>query len=380
MSNSSNYIIAYDCGYFLGDRPCKWHKESGVHCICVHYKPKTEIILLIKLDAMGDVLRTTCLLPAMAEAWPGSSMIWVTRFESVPLLQNNPYLTEVVTYGPDALVHLLARRYDRVVNLDAGKVSSGLAAIVKGEEKIGFLLNEKGYVTATNPEAENWLKMGIFDDLKQANRRTYQQIMCDIVQLPSEKIAYVLELDTEEIESGLEHMNRIGVDPGRKILGIHTGGGGRWTLKQWREDGFVELIQSLTEIYGKSLQFLLFGGPMERDLNRRIVSRFEDRPVYDTGWDNDVRHFAALIRHCDVVLSADSLAMHVALATGRRTVILFGPTSHAEIDIFGLGERIYPDLDCLVCYRTSCVVKPNCMDLITVEVVRQAVQRQLDLS
>jgi heptosyltransferase-2 len=93
-----------------------------------------------------------------------------------------------------------------------------------------------------------------------------------------------------------------------------------------------------------------------------------------------VRHFAAIVSHCDVVVSGDTLAMHIALALGRRSVVLFGPTSVAEIEMYELGEKVAPAMTCLGCYKTACDFVPNCMDLITVEMVEQAVARQLELS
>ena len=77
-------------------------------------------------------------------------------------------------------------------------------------------------------------------------------------------------------------------------------------------------------------------------------------------------------------VSADTLAMHIALALGRRTVILFGPTSAPEIELFGLGKKIFPDMDCLACYKTTCDFVPNCMQLITADMVKDAVIGELE--
>ncbi len=71
--------------------------------------------------------------------------------------------------------------------------------------------------------------------------------------------------------------------------------------------------------------------------------------------------------------------MHVGLARSVRVVVLFGPTSHHEIELFGQGEKVIPELSCLVCYKTECDFKPNCMDSISVEQVLGAVSRQLSL-
>jgi heptosyltransferase-2 len=366
--------IAFDCRYFLGDRPCSWHKQEQVHCTCDRYDPIREQILIIKLDAMGDVLRTTAILPALAEAHPGGAITWVTRPESIALLAKNPYLAEVVPYGADTLVHLFNRTFDRVINLDAGKISAGLAALARSPRKDGFLLTETGQVTPTNEAARAWLEMGLFDDLKRRNTRTYQSIMAEILGLPLAKCRYVLQLSDEEQARARSHLERLGVDLDAPIVGLNTGAGGRWQLKQWRLDGFLELCTQLRLDLGA--QILLLGGKAERDRHERLAAD-SLVPVFDAGNDNDLRHFAALVAQCNVVVSGDTLAMHIALATERRVVVLFGPTSAAEIELYGLGDKLYPDMNCLGCYKETCDLVPNCMDLIGVDLVAKAVKRQL---
>ena len=58
-------------------------------------------------------------------------------------------------------------------------------------------------------------------------------------------------------------------------------------------------------------------------------------------------------------------------------MVLFGPTSSAEIEMYGLGEKILPHMDCLCCYKPAFNFVPNCMDLITTDAVLAAVERQL---
>jgi ADP-heptose:LPS heptosyltransferase len=366
--------IAFDCKYFRGDRPCVFHKQTGVLCTCEKYDKVDEHVLIIKLDAMGDVLRSTALLPPLAEVHPHAAITWLTRPESVPLLQRNPYVAEVLPLGAEATVHLQARRFDRVINLDASKISAALASAARSTRKDGFVLDERGWVQPTNDAARGWLEAGVFDDIKRAGTRTYQARMAEILDLGGRDHRYVFELGAEEIEAGNAHLRGIGIDPGRPVIGLNTGAGGRWPLKQWREDGYVDFITRLGR--DRDLQFLLLGGPSERDRNERLKAA---SPVhlFDSGTDNAVRHFAAIVRHCDVVVTGDTLAMHLALALGRRTVVLFGPTSAPEIELYGLGEKVVPDMTCLSCYKTSCDFVPNCMDLISTDMVEAAVARQL---
>jgi heptosyltransferase-2 len=368
--------VAFDCREFLGDRPCVWHKQTGVLCTCEHYRRVDERVLIIKLDAMGDVLRTTALLPALADVHPAAAITWLTRPESRPLLQRNPLVHEILEYGTDALVALQSRRYDRVINLDAGKISAGLAALARSPRKDGYVLAESGYVQPTNDAARRWLEMGVFDDLKRAGTRTYQDVMAEILNLSGRPHRYGLHLSDEERRAAQTHADRLGIDSGRPLVGLNTGAGGRWELKQWREDGYVDLIARLAPA---NVQFILLGGPSEEPRNERLKARAPVQ-LFDPGCRNPVRHFAGLVGLCDVVVTGDTLAMHIALALGRRTVVLFGPTSAAEIELYGLGEKIVPDMPCLSCYKTRCDFVPNCMDLISVETVVAAVERQLQMS
>lgn len=365
--------VAFDCRFFVGDRPCSYHKTSGVLCPCDHYQRVEERLLIIKLDAMGDVLRTTALLPALAEAHPRAAITWITRREARPLLERNPYITEILEYGEDALLQLRVRAFERVINLDAGKVSAALASAANGIKKDGFVLDPRGWVQPTNAAARTWLEMGVFDDFKRQGTRTYQDMMADIIGLSGRPHRYVLQLTDEERERGTTHLRKLGIDFRRPVVGLNTGAGRRWELKQWREDGYIELIERVANKH--SAQFVLLGGPEERERHKRLSSRSRV-PLIDAGCDNAVRHFASLVGACDLVITGDTLAMHMSLALNRRTIVLFGPTSAAEIELYGLGEKVVPKMECLSCYKPKCDFVPNCMDLITTDMMEAAVERQ----
>jgi ADP-heptose:LPS heptosyltransferase len=376
MSTVGPREIAWDCRFFLGDRPCIWHKQTGVLCTCDHYERVEERLVIVKLDAMGDVLRSTALLPALAEAHPRAAITWITRRESVPLLQHNPYIAEVLEFGPEAMIHLQTRTFDRVINLDASKTSAALASAARSDRKDGYVLDGRGVVQPTNDAARRWLEAGVFDDIKRQGTSTYQDRMADILDLAGRPHRYVFELGIDEVARAKEYLTWLGLDLERPIIGLNTGAGGRWPLKQWREEGYVELVTRLGA--HDAVQFLLLGGPAERERHERL-KRASPVRLWDPGCDNGVRHFAAMLGHCQVVVTGDTLAMHLSLALGRRTVVLFGPTSAAEIELYGFGEKIVPNMTCLSCYKTSCDFVPNCMDLISTDMVAQAVVRQLEI-
>jgi heptosyltransferase-2 len=108
------------------------------------------------------------------------------------------------------------------------------------------------------------------------------------------------------------------------------------------------------------------------------MATFAGLPVFDAGTDNTYGAFAARLQLCDVVVTSDSLAVHVAAARKTKAVVLFGPTSAAEIELYGRGEKVVPPgMDCLCCYLPSCDVKPHCQARIEPAAVFAAVHRQL---
>ena len=103
--------------------------------------------------------------------------------------------------------------------------------------------------------------------------------------------------------------------------------------------------------------------------------RGKHRPTFQPSMSNG--DHVIVVNAAKVVVTGDTLAMHIALALRRRTVVLFGPTSAPEIELYDLGEKVIPEMSCLGCYKTSCDFSPNCMDLISVDMVATAVVRQL---
>ncbi len=279
MTEPRHREIAFDCRYFLGDRPCIWHKQSGVVCVCDHYQKIEERLLIVKLDAIGDVLRTTALLPALHEAHSAASITWLTRRDSVPLLRGNPYITEILELDPETCAHLLARTFDRVINLDASKVSASLAAVARSPRKDGYVLNAMGYVEATNGAARQWLEAGVFDDVKRQGTATYQDRMAAILGLGGRPHRYVLQLQPDEIGEARAQLLALGFDAGRPAIGLNTGAGGRWPLKQWREDGYVELSAGCTGAPTSSS--CCSAAPSEVERNERLkrgIRRSAHRP------------------------------------------------------------------------------------------------------
>ena len=69
-------MINFSCRYYRAAKPCIFNKQDGSECpTCTHASGFAERILFVKLDAIGDVLRSASLLsdPVLAGIVPRTS-------------------------------------------------------------------------------------------------------------------------------------------------------------------------------------------------------------------------------------------------------------------------------------------------------------------
>ena len=357
--------LKLDCKHFPGDRPCIFNKKEGVTCPdCTHYAVAGFRIIIVKLDAVGDVLRTTAILQSLKERYPDSVITWVTRTEAIPLLENSPFVSRALSYDtPQTGYYLAVEEFDLLLNMDAASDSAALASHIRAKEKRGYGINARGQVFPFNPEAEHWLEMGAFDFLKKMNVRSYQDLMLELCCLPAHPKDIILQLSKKEDEAAADFARVHGLVKKDVVIGLNTGASGRWQLKQWTLEGFEKLIVLLLQKTNATI--FLYGGWLERERNEYLAQMHPQR-VVNTGSDNSLRQFFGLVSLCDIFVTGDTLALHAATALKKKVIALFGPTSSAEIDSYdGQITKITAPLDCLVCYKQRCDFEPNCMNSIT---------------
>jgi heptosyltransferase-2 len=326
---------------------------------------------------MGDVLRTTCIIDPILREWPGARITWITETASIPLLESLPSVAEVVPADYRAVALLASQSFDAVFGLDTGAHSARLTALARAPLKKGFGIGENGVVRPLNQEAEEWYQMGLFDHLKQSNLRTYQDLIQQACSLNS-AMGRILYRTTEEERVRAQH-RVVGwkVNGRSPVIGLNIGSGGRWVTKRWPLGNWEILVSELRAKWPYAVVFLL-GGSEEREDLERLSQTFACDSVVNTGCDNSVRDFAALVDLCDVVVTGDTLALHLALALSRRVVAFFGPTSAVEVELYGLGEKLLSPEGCDCFYRHRCRHDIPCLAKLEPSSVLAAVERQVN--
>jgi ADP-heptose:LPS heptosyltransferase len=366
-------IVHHDCRYFLGHKPCKFKRPCDG---CTEYSPFGTRILIIKLAAMGDVLRTTPLLRGLKRAHPESHITWLTEPKVVPMLKGISEIDRLLAYDAETVLQLEGESFDQLYCFDKEPKASALAMKIRAGWKTGFGMTEYGSVMPLSRESEYTFELGINDELKfRQNRKTYPELIfeCAGLDYPAPQ-EYVFPNLSAEIEAGCQLLAERGVSNADVKVGLNTGAGDIFATKKWTEHGYVELANRLVEKCGAKV--ILLGGPAEAERNARIAAAAR-HPLIDAGTANPVRAFAGIVANCDLMVTGDTLAMHIAIGMKVPVLVILGSTCEQEIELYGRGAKIVSDFECSPCYLSVCPKPVTCMDATPVEVVFEKARRLL---
>ncbi len=331
-------------------------------------------ILIIKLAAIGDVLRTTPILPVLKKKYPQSHITWITDKSSSQVLEENPYIDCLLIANYENTLRLQVEKFDILICLDKDTLASSLASLVKADQKLGFALSEKGLLYPLNREADYLFRLGVSDELKfRQNKKTYQQLIFETLKLEEGYGEYVINLSEKYVLYGRQLAKQWGIHNGRPVIGLNTGSGKRFATKRWDVGSFIELADKLSK--DLNVHVVLLGGPEETERNKEITTKTASH-VIDTGCHHSLKEFMGLINQCHLIVTGDTLALHLAIALKKLVVTFFGSTCHQEIDLYGRGRKLVTNMDCAPCYRGNCDTMA-CMKSISVTDVFHACKETL---
>ena len=329
-------------------------------------------ILILKHAALGDVMRTTPILHGLKRKYPHSHITWVTDPSATDLLRYNPFVNTLLVYDASTLARLAVEEFDVIISLDKEPRVAALAMTTTAHEKLGMGLSPFGTVYPLNPEAE-YFSLGLSDEIKFfQNRKAYQELVFEALKLDYHKDDYILEIPERYLESGRKKLEALGVSKRDLVVGLNTGAGGVFANKDWTTEGYVALIEKLS--HEKHVKIALLGGKAEKEKNQDILSRSKGKAI-DTGSENSLLEFCGIINGCDVIVTGDTLGMHIGIALKKQVLVIFGSTCSQEIELYGRGEKITPKVDCAPCYKKHCDKEVNCMNTVTVDEVYDSVKR-----
>ncbi|MCD4690554.1 glycosyltransferase family 9 protein, partial [bacterium] len=231
--------VRYDCRHFLGDRPCEW---GGLCEGCSHYSPMGTRILIVKLAAAGDVLRTTAILPPLKRKYPESHITWVTDEAALLFLRSNPFIDRAMPFGFASFVELSRQSFDEVICLDKEPRAAAFAGAMRAGRTLGYGLTASGTVEPVSSGARYDFELGLSNERKfRENRRTAADISCEVAELAYEHEPHMLVLPDEAIEYARHIL--AGLDIREPLVGMNVGAGGVFANKAWIPEGYAALAR-----------------------------------------------------------------------------------------------------------------------------------------
>ncbi len=366
------------CRYFSGYKPC------GRNETCDSFCPSRDIpknrILVVHLEALGAVLRGTSLLPAIKRKFPSSHITWVTQKPAHDLLKNNSLIDRLLTTERDDLLTLSALEFDFGFVVDKSLKAMGVLSQTQCDMIYGFIHNsQSGAILPATAAAQELWEIGLNDNKKFfENKKTETQLLAESLELQYQRDNYILNLTQDEQERALERRNIWSSSREHKaplIIGMNTGCSPTIVAKKLTVKMHQKIITRLMSEFGSQISIVLLGGREDTQRNQEIAA---DLSIHESPTELGLRDGIVSVAACDMIITGDSLGMHIGIALEKYVAAWFGPTCAHEIDLYDRGTTIYTQADCSPCWKRTCQKTTMCYDLVRVEDFVAAVLKGLD--
>ncbi len=288
-----------------------------------------------QIVSLGDVFRTTVIL----HLYKNDDVTWVTAPEAISLIKGIKYIKRIMPFNLLSVLQLQAEYFDVIINLEKVPGICALVDNMKAGKKYGFRLNPVTGKIEAYHGAEKVLKISQNNELKKKlNTKTYQEFLYELVGAKWNKEEYIL-----------------GYKPKSKVIydvGLNHHIGAKWPTKHWGTENWDKLEEILIKK----------GYKVSRQRGLSNIEEYID-------WLNS----------CRLIITHDSLGLHLALALKKKVIALYGPTYSNEVYMYGRGVKLLPPLKrkCIPCMKPVCKYKKPCIKYIDIQTVLSYVERYL---
>ena len=337
--------------------------------------PLTEVarLLIVKTSSIGDVIHALPVVQAIKEAAPHLTLGWVVRRRCADVLRGSPFI-DALHVMPDkptlgelrALqAKLKAGHYDVALDMQ-GLFLSGLVTRLSGAPvRAGWDRNrEANALFLTHPvipgKAQGRHEIDLLYGFAEALG----------VLAPHPEFTPQPFLAAEGVGRAQEWLS--GLPRPRVALNV----GASRAYKRWPADNWASVARALTAAgWG-----VVFVGDKNDAQTVALVTPSLTGGFRDLASRTTLRELASVLAACDLLVTADTGPMHIAVAVGTPVVALFGATDPARHGPYGARNVVLRDPApgaVVVGKRPTDEVGAACMARITPDDVLAAVAEKL---
>lgn len=287
--------------------------------------------LLSLTTSLGDVLRTTVIL----HFFKRDCVSWLVDKKALPLLKDNRYINRILVYNSKTISQLKKERFDVVINLEKLPEVCALSDSLATTRQFGFSLDViNGDTQSRSQNTKKLIELTQDLNKKRKNTECWQKILANVLGKEWKGEEYIL---------GYKPNSMVKYD-----IGFNWTTGNKWTNKAWPRN------------YWEKLECLV-------------------KDKYSISWQeglNSIYEYFDWINSCRLIITADTLGLHLALALKKRAIALFGPTSHRDIYFYNRGSFLLPEApyECIPCFKPHCYKERQCMEYIAPEKVKERIE------
>jgi heptosyltransferase-1 len=313
-------------------------------------------IAVIRLTALGDIVHAIPAVHLLKRVFPNSKICWFAEPAGAKLLQLIEGVDEIIPVHlkRDGLLNkwrevkriksLYKNQFDLILDFQGLLKSAILGHLLKGH-LLGFgkpNLKESQARFFYSQHADSFDEK---DHVIFKNIHLVKQLLAD-KNIPDENplVRYLLKplFMSADLKQFFEQYDL--QEDGFIILNI----GGGWETKTLSNQQYIEIIEKIKDKYKV---MILWGNAKEQE-RAIVISDATGIPMTPLLNFSDL---AIFIGHSRLIVSADSLAMHIADMMETPSVGIFGPTSPQRNGSLLPGSvAVYENLDCRFCYKKKC--------------------------
>jgi heptosyltransferase I len=348
-------------------------------------------VLILRLSAVGDVIRTLPAVKAFKEHYPSSHISWVVEESAESLLKGQREIDEVILFprkrwsqglksplgGWRVLrevfgfaKHLRKQRYDVVLDFH-GILKSGLISYFSGTPtRVGFdrkSTKEWNFLFSNRKVQLPGEEISRFE----RNFALLRGIGLEEKGMTPTRYIHIPRGDQEQVDSFFSRFNPALARP---MLAVHPGTSPQTLFKRWMSDRYAQLSDRLVRELKATVIFTW--GPEEGELVKTIQSQMKETSVLGPRTES-LTQLGAVFRRCDLYIGGDTGPMHMASLVGTPVVAIFGPTDPVANRPLGRHRLVREQVDCNPCRDRSCEER-RCLRVVSVDDVFQAVRESLE--
>jgi len=331
----------------------------------VNRSPKLKTIAIIRLSSLGDIVHTLPAFQLLRRRFPAARISWFVEPGGARLLRNFSGIDDIVVVdlkgrslaGRIGSLRELLRQhrghFDLVLDFQ-GLIKSALLALLLGGERLGF---RRGNLREPLAACCYHRTAPLFSEQQPVILKNIH--LLSLLGIEGREVAYPLR-PLQPSRQLTKLWTRLGrAAKGLVILNV----GGGWPTKRLSATQWLDVIAALG---GEYPLLILWGTPQER----MVAERISRRSGVELAPELDFSDLIMLIRRAALLVSGDTLALHLADVVGTLSLGIFGPTAPERNGSLLAGSaHLQRIMACSFCYRRTCDTMDCLRKLSVTEIV-----------